>query len=668
MQPYRYWNQSVFKFQSATLKIERSRFENNQQKKVELLKEALKEGDECVELCKIHLTTNPSPALFLSYALGLTQLGSLLDQLFSVTKDAQYVERAINTYRQALYTFEENDLNSRAAETFWKIANCYNLLGQFLESAKKFNSASSSYENAAKKLPHQNEFYTEYSNYMKAWSEIKQAKHYNLEKQYEKVKDHYERAAELHNSTKRWGYLSKNYLAWARLAEAEALSQKGQTVDAKNLFHEIAQMFEDSKKAIESHRKNIDSKDEKIFAESLLEASELRRKYCLGRIALEEACILNRQGKHLASSKKYDDSTRIFQNIESTLETETERAEITPIILLCKAWKQMTLAEAEASPQRYHEASLLFEKAKESSYTQKTRLMAMGHSNFCKGLYESTQFESTRAIDNYQIANQYLANAANYYVRAGYDNAFEYSKATQRLIDAYMYMDIANKETNPETKARYFSMTEKVLEDAAKSYSKARYLAKHEEVNKILRNIREERKFALDLVDVLNAPLFSSATDSFNVPTPTQEYAVGLDSFDHANIQAHLNLVPSDLKSGKTIRVTLELYNAGKAAASLMKVEEIISENIVLDHVSGFYTIIDQCINLKGRMLGPLNTLTISFSVMPLTKGEYVLKPRIVYFNDIGEEQSCEPEPVRVNVTEMGILGWLRGPRSYPGY
>ncbi|MFH0850991.1 MAG: hypothetical protein V1924_08650, partial [Candidatus Bathyarchaeota archaeon] len=330
---------------------------------------------------------------------------------------------------------------------------------------------------------------------------------------------------------------------------------------------------------------------------------------------------------------------------------------------LCKAWRMMTLAEAEAAPRHYHEAAQLFEEAKDLSLTQQTKLLSLGHSNFCRALYECTQFETTRDAESYQKASQYLTNATNYYVRAGYEPALEYSKATQRLFDAYVYMDNANAETEPEKKARYYAMAERVLEASAKSFLRAQHPAKEQEVNRLLENIRKDRTLVMTLIDVLNAPLISSSTESFSAPTPSHEYAAGLESFEHANVQASLYLKSTEVKSGEAFDAMVELYNAGMASATLVKVEDIVPEKFEVVRVSGYFGAADGYIDLKGKRLGPLSTEEIQVSMKPLSKGSYTLKSCVVYLDDTGELKHCESEPVEVSVSEMGILGWLRGPR-----
>jgi len=663
MQPFRYWNNSVFKFQSAKLKIARSRLEEDQQKKIELLKEALLEGEECAELGKMHLEANPSTALYLDYAVGLRQMGELLDYLYTVTKDTKYLDKAIDTYGKILKTYVENDLPCRAAETQWRIAALLEKLGQYMEAAEEFEAAAASYDEAADKIPHHKEFYTDYSNYMRALSEIEKAKHHNLEKRHDKVREHYERAAELHNATKRWAYLSKYYSAWAKLAEAEALSQEDETEEAESLFREIADLFEESKDAIEAQVSEIHVRDEKEMARSLIEASELRSGYCRGRVTLEEARILVRGGDHAAGSRKYDESIRIFKRVYDALDTEGERGEIAPIICLCEAWKMMALAEAEAAPQHYHEVAELFEKAKDLSLTQQTKLLALGHSNFCKALYECTIFETKRDAGAHKTASQYLTSATSFYVRAGYEPALEYSKATQRLFDAYVYMDNANLETEPEKKARYYAMAERVLEASADSFLRAQHPAKQEEVKRLLENIRRDRRLAISLMDVLHAPLISSSTESFSAPTPTHEYAAGLESFEQANLHAGLIVKFKDVEKGEAFDVVIELYNTGMTSAALIKVENFVPEDFELVMVSGIFGVKDDYIDLKGKRLGPSREEKITLSLKPLSKGNYIIKPCVVYIDDAGELKRCETEPVEVSVSEMGILGWISGHR-----
>ena len=52
----------------------------------------------------------------------------------------------------------------------------------------------------------------------------------------------------------------------------------------------------------------------------------------------------------------------------------------------------------------------------------------------------------------------------------------------------------------------------------------------------------------------------------------------------------------------------------------------------------------------------------VKLVLMPLSKGTFVIKPRIFYLDEGGKYKSHEPEPATVVVKEMGISDWIKGP------
>jgi hypothetical protein len=147
-------------------------------------------------------------------------------------------------------------------------------------------------------------------------------------------------------------------------------------------------------------------------------------------------------------------------------------------------------------------------------------------------------------------------------------------------------------------------------------------------------------------------------------PTPSHEYPVGIESFEHADLQANIFLNSGEFTSGEDFDIVIEIFNAGKAPASLVKIIEVVPDDFVVSKVSGYYSFDEHSLDMKGRKIGPLNTVGITIQIKPFSKGEYTLKPRIVYLDDSNEYKSCEPDPVNLTVSEMGILGWLRGSRQ----
>jgi len=263
----------------------------------------------------------------------------------------------------------------------------------------------------------------------------------------------------------------------------------------------------------------------------------------------------------------------------------------------------------------------------------------------------------------YSAAKRHIEAATNYYLKAGFKNASEYAKATYRMFDAYMYMYKAQTETDPRKKAQFYQMSEKLLQISAGSYMKTKHPEKSEEVRRVLESVKEERQIAMSLTEILHAPAIASATASFSTPTPTHEQAIGLERFEHADIQANLILRVREIKVGEDIDLEIELVNAGKAPALLIKVEKLIPQDFEVKRAPEIYRVEDRHLNMKGRRLEPLKTEGIKLALRPATKGTFTLKPRIMYLDETGKYKSHEPEPVTITVKELGIKGWIKGER-----
>ena len=600
------------------------------------------------------------------FGLGRVMMivGKTLSELHALTDDANILGDVTKAFEESVELYGKADSPfSRLAEAYWELAKAYDKMGNFTESAKNFESASQNYVLAAEKIPQLKQFYQEHSSYMEAWNAIEKARQHHEEGQYGLAKEHYEKAANLHESTTRWNHLSLNYQAWARLEEGEDLSRREQTEEARDLFQQAAKLFAETEKSIHERLQNTESKEEKELLTNLAEASDIREEYCLGRIALEEARILDRQGDHAASSRRYGSAVEKFQKVTEALKDESDRRELKPIVCLCQAWQIMTRAEAEASSDLYKKASELFEEAKNYSFGEKAKMLALGHSCFCKALEAGTRFEAARDASLHTLATQHLEGAASYYLKAGFKNASEYAEATQKLLDAYLYMHNAKTETDPAKKAQLYMMAEKVLQASAGSYLKARHPEKQEQVSSLLEKVKNERELALSLTEVLHAPLVTSTTATFATPTPAEETPTGLELFEHADIQANIITRQRELKVGENFSVEVELVNAGKGPALLIKLAEVVPEGFEIAEKPEIYRVEDSYLNMKGKRLDPLKTEEVKLVLKPKVQGEFPLKPRILYLDENGKAKSYEPKPIIITVKELGIKGWLKGER-----
>jgi len=322
----------------------------------------------------------------------------------------------------------------------------------------------------------------------------------------------------------------------------------------------------------------------------------------------------------------------------------------------------MKIAETRASPELYSEASELFLEAKEHSAKDKTILLALGNSTFCKALEHGTRFEATREKDDFSKAKQLLESAANYYLKAGFDNASLWTNATEILFDAYNYMISAEMEADPDKKMKSYLLAEKCLERSAKLYETAGYVGKRDDVLKILKKVEEKREFALSLEDLLTAPSEASSTSVISAPRMTVEEPVGLLKFERAFVQANLIARQREVVVGEDFDLEIQVANLGKNAAFLIKVEEVIPKGFDLIKKPEKCIIDDGCLSLKAKKLGPLETEEMKLLLKPKKKGTFTFTPKIQYLDETGEYKFCELEQVTLNVKELGIRGWLRGP------
>jgi hypothetical protein len=662
--PFSYWNAGVGHGQFAGIKQELANIEPDPDSKRRLLEESVSSEEKCLSLCNRTIPysekmgdLNP----FVSLRQMQDRLATLLIGLYDLTSKPEQLRKAIDISQKAIESAGKLGLVSLMAESYWKIARAQDSLEEYLEAAKSFENACEDYGKAAEKIPQLKDFYGAQASYMRAWSEIEKARHHHARQEYGSAEEHFEKAADLHKALKQWSYLAPNYGAWAQLEKGEDLSRKEQDEEARASFEHAARLFDETKTSIQSKFDKIENTDEKRMATNMLDATELRYEYCKARIAVEEAKMLDKKGDHYSSSKKYGSAAETFQRISQRQESEQEKREIQFIAALSRAWQKMTLAEAEASPTLYAEAAEVFEQARDCTRNEKTKMLVLGHSRFCKALEAGTKFADTRDQALHDVAVQNLASASNYYIRADFQPASEYAKATKLLFDAYVYMDNAEKEKDPDKKAKLYVMIERVLQTAAGSYTKAEHPEKREQILKLLEKAKEEQELAASMTEALHAPSIVSATTAFASPTPTQEEAVGSERFEHADIQANLIIRQKNLNIGESLVLEIELVNAGKGPALLIKVNEVIPEGFELIEKPETYRVEDSYLNMKGKRLDPLKAEELKLILKPRVQGTFRLKPTILYLDENGKYKSHEPEPITITVKELGIKGWLKG-------
>ena len=655
------WPRGVGENYEGLIKAELAKSEKDKDKKKDMLESAVTNMEDGVSRCGRFTLSRSVPTLKASLGMYEDDFGRTLDELYTLTEDKQILTRAIEAYKHAAEEFKQVNLPSRVAESYWKMARNQHRLRKYLEASENFANAFTEYKLAAQKIPHFADFYLDYATYMNAWTEIEKAKFAHEHERYVDATKHYEKTADLLRQTRLWTYLSTNFSAWSLQEQAEDLSRKEQSEESIETFKKAAEAFEEAKTAFAQQIGKIQNVDEKEKATELSSASELRKDYCTARANVEEAKIYDRKGEYGESAEKYDSAADILEKMLDTMEKTADRREIERTARMCRAWEKMEMADARLSPELYHEASELFLKAREYGAKDKTALLASGNSALCTALEHATKFEATREREDFSKTKEHLASAANYYLKAGFDNASICTSATETLIDAYNYMLSAEIEIEPEKKIKSYALAEKCLTRSARLYERAGYVGKRDEVLKMLEKVEEKQEFALSLVDLLTRPSDASSTSVIPAPSMTVEEPVGLLKFENEFIQANLIAHQKELVVGENFNLEIQLVNLGKKMAFLTKVEEILPEGFDLLEKPEGCMVSDNFLNLKGRRLAPVETMEIKLMLKPRKKGKFFLTPKIQFMDETGKYKSCEPERLAVTVKELGIRGWLRG-------
>jgi KaiC/GvpD/RAD55 family RecA-like ATPase len=649
------WGVGVGKNYAGLIEAELARLEKDNDKKIALLKNAVSDMKDAISYCTKWILSRPEQfggSTIPVVAEYENMFGGVLNELYLLIKDKKYLTQAIEVYHIASERFKGVNLPSRAAESYWKIARIQDILGENQKASKNFENAFAEYKVASRRLPHFVEFYLDHAVYMKAWSEIEAAKSAHKEKDYTVATKKYENTANLLKNTKLWSYLSSNFLAWSLMEKAEYLSRKENSAKAIESFKKANELFREAHRAIRVELSRIENTDEKDLARKLIKASRSRTKFCLGRIAVEEAKSLDRVGDHMASARKYGYAAKIFQEIAEVESGQTLR-ELKPLIFLCKAWQKMMTAEARASPIMYEEAATLFKQAKEYALDQQTSLLSLAHSSFCSALEAGTEFEITRDPIMISTTRKHMEAASNYYLKAGFKSASEYAKATKRLFDAYTYINNAKKETDPKKEARYYVMAEKVLKLSAEAYEKAKHPEKIKHVQHLLKNVKEEKELAESLGEVLHAPTVTSSTSSFTMLTPSEETAVGLEKFEHVEIQAKLIQPKKEIRFGEDFDLELQIVNMGKNPVLLTRVEEIFPSDFQLVAKPDYCDFIDTYLDMKGKRLEPLKTEEVKLTLKSFDIGTFQIKPRIICVDEMGNQIFRGLNPLEIVVSEI---------------
>ena len=663
--PNGYWNLGVMKNYLANIESKLADLTKESDNKTSLLQEAILQKEASLAQCRKwieRIEETESLGQLAWFADRQLELGNLRTTLFSLRGDQEDLRKAAGAFDQAAMIFEKAHMSTRTAEAYWKAAQTYDILNDHAKAADSFTHASNEYNLSSEKIAHLKGFYQEYASYMDVWSLIENARIDHNEERFLQAAEHYSKAASKLRSTKSWNYLTKHYEACSFLEGGEALSRQERSKESKESFSSADDKFREATADIENTRLNPAASVDKEDRKTWLDITRNRGKYCNGRVQLEEAKALDKDGDKVASARRYDSAARTFRELLAADNRENDRRELETISTFCQAWAKMKEAEIEESPESFAEAAELFGRTKEFTTKKKTRVIAMANASICKALEVGSRFRLTRDAGLYAKIKKQLEIATDYYEQAGLQNSADWTRATANTFDALVLLAEAATARDPGKKVADYQLAERHLQQAAKLYADSGFPARREEASRRLKRAREERELLLAPMEVLAGnPAFSGET---NVPVSLdRDRAVGLERFETANVVGNLSGPKEEIGVGADFTLELELANVGKTAATLLKLEGVVVDGIEIDKEKVAHRVEDNYLDMKGKRLDYLKTHELKIPLRAKRKGVFQLGPRILFVDEKGNYRSFEFEPTSVTVKELGISGWLKGPK-----
>ncbi|HKW04096.1 MAG TPA: adenylate/guanylate cyclase domain-containing protein [Nitrososphaerales archaeon] len=633
------------------LKFALSEERSNTQEQIGLMKQSISDIKRGLEISGKEAE---KPALKLVIAKNFEDLGDILVKLYGLSRASEDCVEAIKAYDEAVDIYSKQEDFGLAAPISWKIAKLYDTIQEYELATETFSKAATQYAEAVKSRRGLQKSFDELSIYMQVWSKIEEARAFHRDEEYLSSSQKLHEVSSLLQKTSSFQFLSKHYEAYAKTEESEDFSRKEKSDDAAISFGVAANLFADASKAA------LESGKGEGEARKSAELSRTREKYCIARKSLEEAKVLDRNAQTLASMRKYRSASDLLRQLQSDEKTEDAR-DLDALALSCDGWATMKEAELKTSPELYSKASDVFLKAKENNIKQSFVLSCLANSSICRAFEAGTKFSESGDVQLYSEIKSRLGAASRYYEQARFEMASEWTRATEALFDALAYLAGAEREIDPQKKTQMYHLAEKHLELSARRYGDIGFEKKRTEVLKHLKTATENRELLITPIEALSqSPTVSATPVNF-----TRDQAVGLERFEVANISGTISLSTESVSVDSPIRIDVDIANVGKSPALLVKIDNLApssgfdiesnsnSNNYQNFHVDGNSISLD----LKGKRLEYLKSQEISLSLIAKNRGNFQVRPRILFVDELGKYRSYEFEPqsIRVISTERKL-------------
>jgi tetratricopeptide (TPR) repeat protein len=631
------WNRAAAIRGLADVQSKLAELENSQRKRTALLLEAIRNQEKSLRFAVSFIRgLEQSGYHYSSERIGQLYdgLGGLLLRLESITRNKQNARKAAWAYSTAAEWYERIPRYDRAAQSYWKSAETYDQLQAYTLAAECFAFASKAYMKLGRLVKTLKEHSKNYELYLRAWTKIEIARSLHVRQQFASAAESYRLAARLHKSTKRWNQLASYYLAWSWLESGEKFSRRGLHKSAIDAFRRAAAGFQAAKISIRDQLPMLDRPEERMRMEKLANSS--RDSYCEARTSLEEAMMAESQEDYHACLEKYRLSSQKFRELSGLSQSEEDRREASFLSNLCEAWRLASKAELEDSTEPLEKARSLFERAKTLGPNEKSLKLGSGHKAFCEALIASRKFANTLDPEFHESASRQLELAERYYQDSGFATAGHHARARRLLLNASLQLSKANNEPDERKKAALYQLADVLLRESAIEFLRARQPIRRREALRLLEKAQIESRTSLKLLETLKAATAPSTNAAFYTPIQGEEKAVGLERFDHPDVEARVVNVTRGVGINGDVELEIEISNLGAQPVRVLRLDDIIPEGTDLTKAPESWKDQGRSLTDGGQMISPTKTETLRLYFRPRADGLLRIQPRVVFIDENG--------------------------------
>ncbi len=525
------------------------------------------------------------------YSYHAENYGDILAQLHHLIADASIGRDAVVAYEKVLSELTRQAHFGPIPLVRWKIAKLLDGLGDYEAASQAFGNAGKDCTSAEEKIPASRHFFDDLRAYMEAWQLIERSRIHHSEEKFMAASSSYSTAAEKLRSAEAYNHLSGHYEGCAYLEEGENFSRQENHQEAIQSFERAEAKFQEHAQLLKNKlASDSDQQRGVVELENWVDLSGSREQFCKARVGIEQARLAEQSGDDDLATARYRAAQEIIKKLLSKPIHDQTSTELGALAIFCEAWTHMLHAEIKSSPEEYNEAALLFAMAEKQAIGRRWRQVAHANQSICQALHEGAMFRRTRDPNVYPEIKKHLETAADFYGQAGLHRATAWTRGTQKLFDALIYIAEAETERDPEKKTKLFHLAERHVERAVGLYDKAGFVKKKEEAQELMGRARDE-------IQLLMSPL--------------------------------------EALSGSPA--------GSEAPMSLRRV--------------------DSDIELKGKRLDYMNSHEIRIVLRARRKGTFEVKPKVLFMDERGVLGSFKLNPITVIVRELGISGWLKGPK-----